>query len=62
VGRLVSPFVETSYTPGSPTLDDPTDVYERSMTVRFEPSEIAVVGPVGPPLWSCGLSGDVGMR
>ena len=53
MGRLVSPFIESDDTPGSPTLDDPNDVYERDLTVHFAPSQIALVGPDGKRLWEC---------
>jgi len=55
VGRLVAPFVTRDDTEGSPTLDDPRDVYERSLTVRFEANRASVVGPTGAPLWSCAM-------
>lgn len=52
-GRLVSPFYETSDSPGSPTLNDPRDVYERTMTVHFAPTLVAVVGPGDSKHWVC---------
>ncbi len=52
-GHLVPPFIEASDTPGSPTLDDPTDVYERSMTVQFAPTAVQVVGPGGMKPFDC---------
>ncbi|MBB3348341.1 hypothetical protein [Sphingomonas sp. BK069] len=52
-GRLVAPFVDRDDTAGSPTLDDPNDVYERSLTVHFEPSTVSVAGPIGPAAWTC---------
>ena len=55
-GRLTSPFVSQNDTEGSPTLDDPTDVYERSLTVSFEPRRADVIGPVGDPAWTCVLA------
>jgi hypothetical protein len=58
-GRLVAPFIARDDTTGSPTLDDPTDVYERSLTVNFEPAEMAVAGPAGAPAWTCRIvNGD----
>lgn len=53
VGRLVSPFYGSSDSPGSPTLDDPRDVYERVMTVHFAPVSAVVVGPGGLKPWEC---------
>jgi hypothetical protein len=58
VGRLVAPFVDTSDSPGSPTLDDPHDVYERSITVNFQPHLVAVAGPGGMHPYSCELGLD----
>jgi hypothetical protein len=55
LGRLVSPFVETGDTPGSPTLDDPEDIYERDYTVHFAASEVAIVGLDGARIWDCRL-------
>lgn len=55
VGRIVSPFVDVSDSPGSPTLDDPHDVYERTITVYFAPNLVTVVGPVVQP-WECKLA------
>lgn len=55
-GRLVAPFISRDDTAGSPTLDDPNDVYERSLTVNFEPDQVAVVGPSGSPAWTCRIS------
>jgi len=59
VGRLVAPFVEISDSPGSPTLDDPHDVFERTITVSFAPSLVAVVGPSGARPWVCKVSDDI---
>ena len=56
VGRLVAPFITSSDTPGSPTLDDPRDVYERSMTVSFAPRRAAIVAPAREPVWTCEFS------
>ena len=53
IGRLVSPFIDSDDTPGSPTLDDPHDVYERDLTVYFKPTEAAVVSSSGELLWQC---------
>ena len=55
IGRLVSPFIDSADTPGSPTLDDPHDVYERDLTVHFAPTEITLIGPSGSRLWECKL-------
>lgn len=54
-GKLVSPFISISDSEGSPTLDDPRDVYERSMLIYFAPRLIAVVGPSGMQPWKCAL-------
>ncbi len=55
-GRLLAPFIARDDTAGSPTLDDPTDVYERSLAVNFEPAQVAVVGPAGAPAWTCRIA------
>jgi TonB family protein len=52
LGRLSYPFFDTSDSPGSPTLDDPRDIYERDMTVHFALEELAVVGP-NAVAWKC---------
>jgi hypothetical protein len=57
VGHLAFPFIEWSDSPGSPTLDDPEDVYERDMTVHFAPDQVAIVGPAGVR-WSCPIKGE----
>jgi hypothetical protein len=54
LGRIVYPFFESSETSGSPTLDDPHDVYEKDMTIHFRPDEVSVVGPDGVK-WKCTL-------
>lgn len=54
-GKLVSPFISVSELEGSPTLDDPRDIYERTMTVKFAPHLISVVGPHGDRPWKCEL-------
>ena len=56
-GRLTSPFIEISDTPGDPTLDDPRDVYEHTLSVHFYPRSLAVVGPDGVRRWECQLIG-----
>ncbi|MEI9852021.1 MAG: hypothetical protein WDN24_15570 [Sphingomonas sp.] len=43
VGKLVSPFIDVSDTPGSPTLDDPHDLFQRTLTVSFAPRLAAIV-------------------
>ena len=55
-GRMVVPFIARDDTTGSPTLDDPTDIYERSLTVNFEPDQVAVAGPTGAPAWTCRIA------
>lgn len=55
VGKLAAPFVETNDSPGSPTLDDPHDVFERSITVNFRPVKVAVTGPGGLQPFTCDL-------
>lgn len=57
MGRLTAPFVEVSDTPGEPTLDDPRDVYEHTVSVYFYPRSLAVVGPDGVRHWECKLIG-----
>lgn len=56
VGRLVSPFVEQDETPGSPTLTDPRDRYERTLTVHVAPSRVAIAMPGHLEPWTCTLS------
>jgi TonB family protein len=55
-GKLVAPFVDTNDTSGSPTLDDPNDVYERDLTVHLQPTRVAVVGPQGAKPFECDLT------
>jgi TonB family protein len=56
-GKVVTPFVDSSDTPGSPTLDDPTDTYERDITIYLRPTAMAVVGPGGDRPFACDLTG-----
>lgn len=56
VGHLVFPFIESGDSAGSPTLDDPEDVYERDITVHFVPEEIAIVAPDGVRLKCAGVA------
>jgi hypothetical protein len=53
VGRLVSPFVTTSDSPGEPSLDNPKDVYERDIEVHLALASAAVVGPGNVVAWKC---------
>lgn len=53
VGALVSPFIDHEERSGSPTLDDPNDVYEASLTVHFRPSRLAIVDGAGNQVWTC---------
>ncbi|HEX8554667.1 MAG TPA: hypothetical protein VF695_08165 [Sphingomonas sp.] len=55
-GRLVAPFIARDDTTGSPTLDNPTDLYERSLAVSFEPSQVSIAGPVEPSAWTCRIA------
>ena len=54
-GHVVPPFVEGADTAGSPTLDDPHDVYERSITLHFEPTAVTVVGAGGLKPFDCSV-------
>ena len=53
VGKLTSPYVETNETEGEPTLDDPYDVYTRTITVSVKPIRVVLIGPTGEEIWSC---------
>jgi hypothetical protein len=55
LGRIVPPYYSESDTAGAPTLDDPTDVFTRKMSVPFQPSEIAVIDFQGKKVWDCPL-------
>lgn len=55
-GRLVDPFIASSDSPGEPSLDNPNDVFERDYTVKFSPSQMAVVMPDGSQVFSCSLT------
>lgn len=55
LGRLVSPFISSSESAGSPTLDNPYDVNTRTLTVHFAPYAVALIGPTGKEYWRCEL-------
>lgn len=55
-GRLISPFISSSESSGNPTVDNPYDVYTRTLTVYFEPRSVALVGPTGKEYWKCDLA------
>lgn len=53
VVRLIHPYVETSETPGNPTLDDPYDVYTKTTTVFARLEAVAIVDGTGATVWKC---------
>lgn len=53
IGRLVSPYVGKEENSGSPTLDEPYDVYTQTLTVYLKPERIVLLGPEGEIAWSC---------
>jgi len=53
LAKLVSPFVETSQSPGSPTIDDPHDIYTSTLTVHAKPLKVIVIDGRDAEVWSC---------
>lgn len=53
IGKLIPPYIGQTEESGKPTLDDPYDEYEQSLTVSFQPQRVAVVDGTGKELWSC---------
>lgn len=53
VGKLVAPYIQREDQEGSPTLDDPYDVYVRTLTVIVKPARLVLIGPAGEEIWSC---------
>lgn len=53
LGRLAPPYIGSDESSGKPTLDDPYDVYTRTLTVHIKPEKVALLGPDGQVVWSC---------
>ena len=53
IGKLVSPYSRKVDEEGDPTLDDPYDVFTRTITVSVRPERVILLGPDGATVWSC---------
>lgn len=51
--RLEPPYVTTSERPGSPTLDDPYDVYSKTTEIHGRLQTVAIIDAQGAVVWKC---------
>lgn len=53
LSRLEAPYVTKEERSGSPTLDNPSDVYNHTLTISARPEKLIVIDAAGREVWSC---------
>ena len=56
IGRIVSPIYSSDQSSGSPTLDDPTDTFSATLSVKFAPETLVVLDDGGREIRRCSIN------